>query len=126
MTVTLTLPFVLPGLNEYINAERRHRYAGAQMKRKSQTAVAAYIKQQLHIKFKKPVHISYAWIERNKRRDPSNIAAFGRKVIEDALVQRGVLPNDGWQYVSGFTDSFAVDAKRPRIEITITDGDKGL
>lgn len=39
--VTVIIPFPLPGLNEYIEAERSHRQKGAAMKRKWQKAVAA-------------------------------------------------------------------------------------
>lgn len=61
----------------------------------------------------------YRWIERDRRRDKDNIAAFGRKVIQDALVRMKALRNDGWNNIEGFSDEFAVDKKKPRIEVTI-------
>lgn len=48
-----------------------------------------------------------------------NISSFGRKVIQDALVKAGVLRNDGWKEIRGFSDRFAVDAENPRIEVEI-------
>ena len=39
----------------------------------------------------------------------------------DALVNCGVLKNDGWDQISGFTDTFCVDKEHPRIEVTITE-----
>ena len=48
-------------------------------------------------------------------------AAFGIKVIEDALVMCGVLRDDGWQYIQAFTSRFALDKEKPRIVVRITD-----
>ena len=61
----------------------------------------------------------YLWVEKNRRRDKDNISSFGRKVIQDALVKMGVLRNDGWENIEGFSDNFAVDKGKPRIEIEI-------
>lgn len=62
--------------------------------------------------------MEYLWVEKNKRRDLDNIT-FGRKIIQDSLVQCGVLKNDGWKYVVGFSDKFEVDKMNPRIEVLI-------
>ena len=43
----------------------------------------------------------------------------GHKIILDALVDLGVLIDDGRKYVAGFTDRFFTDKDDPRIEITI-------
>ena len=59
------------------------------------------------------------WYEPNKRRDLDNISSFGRKVIQDALVNLGVLENDGWQNIRGFNDEFRVSKDEPRIEVHI-------
>ena len=116
----LVIPGILPGLNEYIEAERTHRQKGAAMKRKAQRIVELCAKTQLR-KFHPtgPVWMKYIWYEPNKRRDKDNISSFGRKVIQDALVKVGVLESDGWAYVDGFSDRFKVDKKNPRIEIEI-------
>ena len=47
------------------------------------------------------------------------MSSFGRKVIQDALVKCGVLKDDGWDYVIGFTDQFFCDRNEPRIEVLI-------
>jgi len=52
------------------------------------------------------VMLHFEWIEKDKRRDPDNIAAGGRKLILDGLVKAGVLKGDGWRYVDTWTDSF--------------------
>lgn len=53
------------------------------------------------------------------RRDLDNISSFGRKVIQDALVNAAVLKGDGWKHVVGFSDRFEVDKENPRIEVRI-------
>ena len=40
-------------------------------------------------------------------------------MIQDALVECGVLQNDGWKNIVGFSDDFFVDPKNPRIEVDI-------
>lgn len=67
----------------------------------------------------RPVFIRYAYYEPNKRRDLDNISGYFHKVFQDALVHNGVITDDGWNYVTGFSDSFYVLAKNPRIEIEI-------
>lgn len=109
----------LPGLNEYITAERRHRQQAAAMKRQTEHAIGWAIRAQLHgKKFERPVILHYCWVEPNRRRDRDNIA-FAKKFIQDALVHCGALKNDGWKEIAGFTDDFAVDQKNPRVEVEI-------
>lgn len=116
----MTIPGTLPNLNDYIAAERTNRHKGAKMKADNGNIVAVAIRQCLRgVRIEKPVYMEYTWYEPNKRRDKDNISSFGRKVIQDALVQRGVLQGDGWKYVVGFSDRFDVDKKNPRIEVMI-------
>lgn len=118
--VTVIIPFSLPGLNEYIEAERSHRQKGAAMKRKWQKAVAAALLRQLRGPLQEPVIMRYTWYERDRRRDKDNISAFGRKVIQDAMVRDlRVLKNDGWANIESFSDRFRVSKLHPRIEIEI-------
>ena len=115
----LIIPFSLPGLNEYIEAERGHRQKGAKLKRDCQTSVIIALRRQIRTPLREPVFMRYLWVEKNRRRDKDNISSFCRKVIQDALVKMGVLRNDGWENIEGFSDSFAVDKGKPRIEIEI-------
>ena len=116
----LVIPGPLPGLNEYIEAERQHRQKGAALKRDTQAVVAAAVKRQLRgVRLAGPVTMRYLWVERDRRRDKDNVSSFGRKVVQDALVKAGVLHNDGWADITGFSDEFAVDKLHPRVEITI-------
>lgn len=71
-------------MNEYTDACRRHAQVGAKMKHNNQEIAAWAIKTQLRgVKFTKPVEITYTFFEPNRRRDKSNVAAFGVKVIEE-------------------------------------------
>lgn len=115
----LVIPRTLPGLNEYITAERTSKYKGAAMKRTSQQMVITCAKQQLRGFRPERVIMRYKFYERDRRRDKDNIASFARKVIQDGLVAAGVLKNDGWSEIEGYTDEFFVDKKRPRIEVEI-------
>ena len=117
------IPFPLPGLNEYINAERRNRHSAAKMKRENQGAVVLALRRQIRSPLREPVVMHYTWVERDRRRDKDNISGYGRKVIQDALVSMKVLRNDGWPNIEGFTDHFQVDKKRPRIEIEIEEAE---
>lgn len=121
MTVRLTIPGKLPGLNEYIKAERGNRYAAAKVKCETEELIRWAARQCLKgVQFSRPVRMMYRWYEPNRRRDKDNIA-FARKFIQDALVREGVLRNDGWDDIDGFTDRFLVDANSPRVEVFITD-----
>lgn len=122
----LIIPFTLPGLNEYTDAQRAHRQAGANMKRKYQQAVMAALKPQLRgKKLKEPVYLRYTWVEKARKRDKDNIAGFGHKVIQDALVCLGALRNDGWDNIEGYSDAFRVDKKNPHIEIEVEESGDG-
>lgn len=129
MEYSLVIPGILNNLNDYIAAERANRHKGAKMKADNGSIVAAAIRHCMReVRIDKPVFMEYLWVEPNKRRDMDNISSFGRKVIQDALVDAGILKNDGWKHVVGFSDRFEVDKENPRIEVRIrevyTDGRK--
>ena len=110
----------LDGLNNYIAACRTNHYKGAQVKSDNEQIVVLAIMSQLKgKKVSGPVKMRYRWYEKNQRRDLDNISSFGRKVIQDALVKTGVLKNDGWKDIRGFSDEFYIDPDRPRIEVDI-------
>lgn len=114
----LTIPGRLPGLNEYTSACRSNWASGAKMKQDSQEIVewAIYSKMR-RVRFTKPVFMLFTFYERDKRRDRDNVASYARKVIQDALVKCGTLEDDGWDYITGYMDSFEVDSKNPRIVV---------
>ena len=116
----LVIPLKLHSLNEYIGACRRNPHAGAKMKKTDQEAVEWYIRSQLRgVRINKPVTMLYRWHESNRKRDLDNISSYGRKVIQDALVDCRVLADDGWNQIHGFQDDFKIDRKHPYIEVLI-------
>lgn len=122
MEYKMIIPGRLDNLNDYISAERVHRMNGAKLKAKNQERVFQEACIQLgDVHIRNPVKMAYRWYEKDRRRDMDNISSFGRKVIQDAIVKAGILPDDGWKYIKGFTDEFFVDKKYPRIEVTITE-----
>lgn len=80
---------------------------------------AAILEQFGRLRIRNPVRMTYRWYEANRRRDLDNVSSFGRKVIQDALVEVKVLENDGWRNIVGFSDEFYVDSEHPRIEVEI-------
>lgn len=74
----LTIPGLLPGLNEYVDAERgaKGKYKAAAMKKQAENVIGYMIKTQLRgVRFTRPVVIHYTWIEPNRRRDKDNIVS---------------------------------------------------
>lgn len=119
MTYRFTIPGRLPGLNEVIAANRTNRHLGAKLKADTQRMIGRCIMAQLPgLHITRPVGITYCWIERDRRRDLDNIAS-AKKFIQDALVEQGVLENDGWKCVRELHDWFHVDKKEPRVTVEI-------
>ena len=126
MIQRMTIPGRLPGLNEYTRACRAHPMAGAKMKREAQDAVLWCARAARLRPHGGPVRVRDQFFEAPARkgarlRDKSNIASFAVKVIEDALVEAGLIPDDGWDEVAGYSCEFARTAD-PRIVVTIEDG----
>lgn len=65
------------------------------------------------------VELLYTFYEKDTRRDLDNISGFAHKVIQDALVNTGIIPGDGWKDIKGMRDMFRIDKKCPRIEVII-------
>lgn len=119
MRQTFTIPGRLDGMNDYTAAQRQNRHAGANMKRDNQDNVLWAIRRTKVEPIRSRCRLMYTFYEPNMRRDMDNIAGFAHKVIQDALVEAGILENDGWKEIAGYTDIFAVDKKNPRIEVTL-------
>ena len=106
MTYKFEINKRLIGLNEYTNANRYNKYAGAKKKKEEQEYIKYCILNQLgNIKISKPVVGEFTWIEENKRRDLDNIC-FAKKFILDSLVELGILQDDNRKMVCGFIDKF--------------------
>ena len=122
---TLIIHGRLPGLNDLIEAERRNKYAGANLKKQAEKVVRAHIREQLPgYRPKTPVKLHYYIYERNRRRDLDNVFSLCAKILQDSLVKEGIIDNDGWEYICGFTAQFFVDNEFPRIEVEIEESHK--
>lgn len=127
-SASLWVPGPLPGMNELIAAAKGSggRGAGyARLKREWTDIVQAFARAKKLPAFPGRVVMTFHWYERDKRRDPDNVAAGGRKLILDGLVAAGVLRDDGWRYIQSWTDRFDVEGVGgqnlgPGVGITIT------
>jgi hypothetical protein len=118
----------LPDLNELMSARmiqgrpgRKGRRWNAYSKMKSQWETVIYyeILRQKVPAIHEPVLLEYWWFEKNRRRDKSNVAAGGRKLLEDAMVSAGVLTlGDGWRGIIGWKDFFGVRASKPGVSVS--------
>ena len=109
----ITVPGSLPSMNEIIAASKKHWAQYSNMKKENTEAVAWVAKgQELH----RRVIVECTWYCGNKRKDPDNVQA-GVKFVLDGLVEAGVLENDGWQQVAGIVHRFEIDRDNPRVEI---------
>jgi hypothetical protein len=108
----LWIPGPLPGFNEMLDAHgaggggRGNHYAHMKRKWTDDIALLAKIHKLRPVAC---VRLRFVWREPRRRRDPDNVAA-GKKLILDGLVRAGVLANDGWDEVAGFTDAWEVSS----------------
>lgn len=114
---TLIIKGSLTDLNTYINAERSNRFKGAALKKADTDYVMYECMRQLKA-IKEPVYLIFRWYCKNKRKDKDNVA-FQKKFLIDGIVKAGIINNDGWDDIKGFSDDFYIDSKNPRIDIDI-------
>ncbi|KNZ42998.1 endodeoxyribonuclease RusA [Acetobacterium bakii] len=116
-----SFPESCPVLNELINENRKNKQVGAKFKKETDYYIFICIKSMLkNLKIEKSVYIRYTWVEENKKRDKDNIAS-AKKYVQDALVQAGVLKNDGWNNIVGFEDRFEIDKEKPGVLVEIVE-----
>jgi len=106
-----------PTLNEYTNANRTNKYAGASIKKKWTKIVATHC-LRADISPCKKVKLEFIWQEKNKRRDPDNFI-FSKKFILDGMVKAGVLENDGWNQIDSISDNWVVNKEWQGVEVII-------
>ena len=121
--VKLVFPGEFTALNEHIGANNRSRYHSNDIKREETERAWAdtlHQKNQNGLRIEKyPVHVHFSWYCSNKKKDPDNIS-FAKKYILDGVKDAGLIPNDGWNQISGFSDSFHIDSDYPRVEVTFS------
>lgn len=117
----IIFPFELMDHNTYINEQRRNRYAGNSAKRLETEKCALIIRSHMNkglviTEEELPLFLEFHWFVKDRRKDKDNIA-FAKKFVLDGMVEVGLIENDGWSHVDGFSDHFYVDKDRPRLEL---------
>ena len=110
----LILGFGLPGLNKIIKVARGNKYASAKQKKKYTHMVEMELIAQDCIPDKpfSMIDIEFIWTEKGRSRDPDNIRAGGTKFVLDAMVNRGIIPDDSMKYIKGSKDTFMKGKER--------------
>jgi Holliday junction resolvase RusA-like endonuclease len=122
VTQSLWIDEPLPGLNEILAAAKSGHGRGnayARMKADWTERIYFWAKSARMKPMPSPVRIGFLWVEKNRRRDPDNVAAGGRKLILDGLVKAGVLSDDGSHEIQSWTDTFTVDKEKPGVRVEI-------
>lgn len=114
----MVIPGRMPGLNDYVRAERANRYAASKMKREQTERAGIAAARQGMPRFGGRVSVAFTWVEPNRRRDMDNVA-FAKKFILDGLVRAGVIRDDTPRYVAALSDRFEYDGRNPRIEVEV-------
>lgn len=111
---------IIISMNAVINAAKKHWSKYYQMQKNTVNNIAWFLKaQQIETIKKYPVHITFKFFCKDKKKDPDNISSPIRKFLLDALVLEGILKGDRWRYIKSFKDEFEIDKSNPRIEIVI-------
>lgn len=118
--INFTINGTLSGLNELIAANRKYWATGNKLKRRNMDIVktAIYESGLNGCKCREPEEIYFYWYEKNQKRDKDNIAS-AKKYILDAMIETGLIKNDGWKNVEGFKDRFEIDKDKPRVEVLV-------
>ena len=118
--ISFTIKGSLAGLNELIAANRSYRIKGNKLKRNNTDIVKSAIYEAGLKGYEciEPVKINFYWYEKNKKRDKDNIAS-AKKYILDAMIETGLIRNDGWKNVTGFKDRFDIDKDDPKVMVLV-------
>lgn len=100
----VTIDYRFTSLNEYIKAERTHRFKAAEIKKQgteiARLSAIGYRPITIY-----PVEITCLWFRTDQRTDPDNIE-FSIKFILDGFVKAGLLKNDGWKFIKSISHNF--------------------
>lgn len=105
-------------LNTYINACRTNHFKGGILKKDADWIVEVTAKQQKLKPIKSPCFVEFSWYCKNKKKDKDNVC-FAKKFIFDGLQNAGILEQDSWGSIDGFTDLFFISKDNPRIEVVL-------
>ena len=111
---TLEIKDTLPGLNEILDQMNRSRYRYNRWKHDIQVRIQWEAKA-CRLRPVQWARFRFTWRERNRRRDPDNVTA-GAKFVLDALQGRWI-PGDGWAQVRSLEHQFEVDTEQPGVTV---------
>lgn len=125
MRQVFVVPGRLDGLNEYTEACRASAKGGGKLKRRNQDLVRAAIREAGLRPMGTPVAIRFTWVEGKRDdaarfvpRDKDNIR-FAAKFVLDALVEEGIIPDDGWGHVEGIADAYRLNRNEPKVVVEL-------
>ena len=131
VTVNASIKFIIkgayygdkcfPGLNDLLHEAERHPKAYNTMKQQYQMLAVNAIRRHLRgFKLQGLVipHYTFCEPKMGNKRDYDNIAAAGRKIINDALTKTGTIKDDSPQYLGYGTNTFIYDDE-PFIEVLL-------
>lgn len=104
------VPGRLDGLNEMIGEARKHWSSSAKQKKENQKLVVDELFYSKIQPIPGPFLLDITWVERDDKRDPDNVAA-GKKYILDGLQEMGIIPNDGRKQVAGWSEDVVTATK---------------
>ncbi len=122
MTIRLWFRGPFPSMNEIVASAKGHggRGGGYSRLKKAWTEYVASVARG-KAEFAGQVTVGFLWLEENQRRDPDNIVA-AKKFVLDGLVDAGLLLGDRWKNIRSFTDEWAIaDGGDPGCYVTISD-----
>lgn len=126
--IEITIPGRLPGENEIVSMSGSFQSRGSKRlylyqreKADIEDRVGRLIPGKYRSRRVAPLQrfsIEIQWVEPNNKRDPDNIAA-GIKFILDAFKRFGLIANDGRKNVTSIKHEFFTDSKNPRIVVKL-------
>lgn len=116
----------MPSLNNLLAEYGKHPKAGSRLKKEQQNNCSWLIRSQIKgWKATKPLILHYRFFEPSKghKRDFMNVFDCADKIIEDALQDCGVIPDDSPKWVLNATHDFYYTDDEPYIEIYLEEVD---
>lgn len=114
-------PGPFPGMNEMIAAAKSGRGKGNAYSRQKAlwtAVVARHAKSRKVGPFAAPVFVTCVWYEANARRDPDNVHA-AIKFVLDGLVAAKAIPGDGRTWIAGVEHSVRT-GPNPGVLVTVS------
>ena len=112
------IPGELPGMNEIIEAAKKH--FGAYSEMKANNTLLVHMCANGKTKFSGPVKVLMIWYSKDRRRDPDNVMA-GQKFVFDGMVNAKIIPNDTQKYITEIEHRFKIDSKNPRVRVEVSE-----